>query len=156
MDLSMKARKSAKERETGETELFQQDIAKIGWDLYDQLFPQQLKEEWPKILAKGTPGSLSLLLISDEPWIPWEIVNTPDKDGAFHVDGFLCQQFRMTRWLAGPGLPDQLTLDTIQLIAPEKTDLESVKREKKFFATLSAETPNRSGHQEPARDRGSG
>ena len=47
----------------------------------------------------------------------------------------------MTRWLAGPGLPDQLTLDTVQLIAPEKTDLESVKREKKFFATLSTETP---------------
>ena len=51
MDLSMQARTSAKDRETGETELFQQDIAKIGWDLYDQLFPQQLKEEWPKILA---------------------------------------------------------------------------------------------------------
>jgi hypothetical protein len=141
IDLSMKARKSVRNRKPGETESFIQDIAKIGWDLFEQLFPSQLKEEWPKVQAAGAPGTLSLLLISDEPWIPWELVNTPDKDGKYHLDGFLCQQFRMARWLAGPGLPDQLGLDTMQLIAPTKTDLPSIKKEISYFASVGATTP---------------
>ena len=49
-------------------------------------------------------------------------------------EGFLCEQFRLSRWVAGRRLPDTMALNSALLIAP-KSNLASVKKEKAYFTS---------------------
>ena len=77
------------------------DLRRLGNRLYDDLFPDELKEKYRRF-RKTTK---TLLISSDEPWIPWELVRPWGKDleGEDFDDEFLCTQFAMTRWLRGMG-----------------------------------------------------
>lgn len=72
----------------------EQELEKIGRALYEDLFPRALKAEYERFRSQVT----TLLVVSDEPWIPWEMVKPSGRD-------FLCCQFQMTRWLAGGTTP---------------------------------------------------
>lgn len=73
------------------------ELAAIGHDLYKELFPPELRTEY----SQFRNHIRSLLIVSDEPWIPWEIVKPYSTEGDDHYDDdFLCCQFEMTRWLA--------------------------------------------------------
>ncbi len=78
-------------------------LADIGHWLYRRLFPEQMRVAYSRFRTKVT----TLQIISDEPWIPWELVK-PFDDGespTFDRDDFLCMQFQLTRWLAGDTSP---------------------------------------------------
>ena len=67
------------------------EMIAIGHDLYRKLFPRELRE-----IFADVRGSVSTLLItSDEPWIPWEILHPAEDED----DDFLCMKFAMSRWL---------------------------------------------------------
>jgi len=107
----------------------------MGSDLYDQLFPDELKAEYWQLKELREAGVIqTLLILSDEPWIPWEsIYPFDDEHGA---DDFLGAAWHLTRWQAGRGLNPHLNVQTAQMIAPE-LDLSFVKEESAYFARLA-------------------
>jgi hypothetical protein len=74
----------------------EKELEGIGRELYEELFPKSLKVEYRELRDKVT----TLLIVSDEPWIPWELVKPPDDD-------YLCCRFELTRWLAGETVPSK-------------------------------------------------
>jgi hypothetical protein len=132
LGLSQMARASKKKLTAAQFAANQEKLRQIGWDLYEQLFTPALRAAYRAMrqLRQQQP-ELSLLIISDEPWIPWEMVlpyedDLPDED-------FLCAQFRLTRWLDGRGLPQDFSLHQARVVAPQ-SNLASVKAEQDFFS----------------------
>lgn len=112
-------------------------LTAIGNGLFLSLFPDKLKRAYWKLVKLRKQGVLkSLHIVSDEPWIPWEMVKPVDMDEG-EADDFLAEGWQVSRWLAGPGQVDRLRIDTARLVAPD-TDLTQVKRERDFFDTLPA------------------
>jgi len=96
-----------------EQEEFFEQLNSVGTDLYERLFPEDLKDLYWEILRCHVK---TILIISDEIWIPWELIRP------FHSergeDEFLCEKFELTRWLAGCDYPvDSINLESIKLIA---------------------------------------
>ncbi|MEJ5199537.1 MAG: CHAT domain-containing protein, partial [Anaerolineae bacterium] len=118
--LSALAGRSAAERTAGETDAIKQELTTLGNYLFERLFSDELKEEYGKTIRTKFAGK-SLLITSDEPWIPWEIVRpfAVDRNGnVLYDDPPLCEMFRLSRWLAGPGTPDQVQLKRGAWVAP--------------------------------------
>ena len=70
-----------------------------GMSLYDELFPESLKElYWEK-----RDKIKSIRVISKEPWIPWEIIEPWHKleNGEIKEDPFLCENYAFSRWIVG-------------------------------------------------------
>jgi|GEM_PF-5058102 len=112
-------------------------LTSIGNGLFLNLFPGKLQQKYWKLVKLRKQGKISSLhIISDEPWIPWEMVKPVDMDEG-ESDDFLAEGWQVSRWLAGPGQPDGLHIGAARLVAPD-TDLTEVKREKDFFDTLPA------------------
>jgi hypothetical protein len=112
-------------------------LTAIGNGLFLALFPDKLKRAYWKLVKLRKQGVLkSLHIVSDEPWIPWEMVKPVDMDEG-EADDFLAEGWQVSRWLAGPGQVDRLRIDTARLVAPD-TDLTQVRREVDFFGTLPA------------------
>ena len=74
------------------------DLAALGRKLYRELFPLEMRSAYRGFRETVT----TLLITSDEPWIPWELIK-PYDDEADEVidDDFLCVRFQLTRWLSG-------------------------------------------------------
>ena len=71
------------------------EVADLGIELYEQLFPAPLRQLYWEMKARRDAGELdNLLVVSDEPWIPWELVKPYDV-----VDGEDVEDDH----LAGPG-----------------------------------------------------
>lgn len=71
-------------------------LTRIGQRLYRDLFPVELRREYRRL--RKTVRTLQI--ISDEPWIPWELIKPYDsEDRQDRVDDdFLCLQYEFTRW----------------------------------------------------------
>jgi outer membrane biosynthesis protein TonB len=74
------------------------DLEKIGENLYDLLFPAELKAFYKQFSRTAQ----TLMIVSTEPWIPWEIVKPYDVDLDPPNCDFLCARFQITRWLTDP------------------------------------------------------
>jgi hypothetical protein len=115
-------------------------IEDIGIRLYDLLFPEPLKKEYWVIHEAATrvwekeKRALSLLVTSDEPWIPWEMVRP--YEGREKESDFLAAVFQMSRWLAGRGPMDALTIKTACLVTP-RLDLDFVEEEQRSIRSLA-------------------
>ncbi|MBI3960802.1 MAG: CHAT domain-containing protein, partial [Chloroflexi bacterium] len=107
----------------------------IGSDLYDQLFPDELKAEYWRLKELREQGVIqTLLILSDEPWVPWEIIYPfDDEHGA---DDFLAAAWHLTRWQAGRALNPHLNVQAAQVITPD-LDLSFVKEESAYFTRLA-------------------
>ncbi len=132
LGLSQMARAGKNKRTAAQSAANQEQLQEIGWELYEQLFTPALRNAYRQLrtLRQQQP-ELSLLIVSDEPWIPWEMV-LPHEDDLPDED-FLCAQFRLTRWLDGRGLPEDFSLHQARVVTP-KSNLASVKTEQKFFS----------------------
>lgn len=69
-----------------------QDLLSLGQDLFDEVLGREMK----RFFREMAPRVKTLLVVSDEPWIPWEILH-----GFEEHDDFFCIQFQMGRWLSG-------------------------------------------------------
>lgn len=88
------------------------DLEGLGEDLAAELFPPELQRALQEVEQAET-----MALISDEPWIPWEIVKPYDGDGPGSDGGFLGSRFQLTRWLAGARPPSAgITADRLLVI----------------------------------------
>ncbi|HBL26657.1 MAG TPA: hypothetical protein DD490_07470 [Acidobacteria bacterium] len=73
----------------------------IGRDLWRQLFSPEMRQAYRTFRSKVH----SLLIVSDEPWIPWEMVKPFEDEGEPLDDPFFAEQFELARWLAGTRSP---------------------------------------------------
>lgn len=118
----------------------QDEIVTIGEDLFEQLFPEALQTEYWQLQKRREEGRInSLLIVSDEPWIPWELIKPffyNAETGDVYRDDFLASAFRMSRWLADRGLGAHLQIRAAELVAPA-LDLPYVQRECDYFESLT-------------------
>ncbi|HEY0602627.1 MAG TPA: CHAT domain-containing protein [Herpetosiphonaceae bacterium] len=141
-DLSQLARQSGAGSSAQDQSEVSTKIAAFGQVLYRDLIPEELKRAYRRI-RQHQAGPLSLLIISDEPWIPWELVRPFERDTPAEPgfdDPFFCEQFALTRWLAGGSLPRQLEVQTIALVAPS-SGLSYVQRERAYIDGLAQRAP---------------
>jgi hypothetical protein len=136
-ELSTLASSLQKDRDAATTQATLQELADLGHNLYDDLFPQELKDEYAAALRDKYRGK-SVLITSDDPWIPWEVV-TPfasDRNGkVLYDDPPLCEMFQVSRWLAGRGAPDTVSMKNGVWIAPPD-NLAAAQAESDYFSDL--------------------
>ena len=118
-------------------------IAAIGNNLWDELIPDTLKCEYWSFKSRVR----SLLITSDEPWIPWEMMKPYryNEDGEREDDPFWCQQFFFSRWLSGPGTVEEFHTGPVHPIAPTSINLTSVRDEVNFIEKIEWLTPEVKG-----------
>lgn len=106
-----------------------QQISGIGATLADRLLPANLRR---RLLAAYDPergedaAAPSLWVISDEPWIPWELLRLRDTQG---VGPHLGEAFAVSRWLWERPVPRKFPLDRIGLVVPDPIGLGLVASE---------------------------
>ena len=120
-----------------------QRLEALGCALWDELVPEELKREYWRFRDKVK----SLLITSDEPWVPWEMVKPYrfDDEDRREDAPFWCQQFDLSRWLAGPGAVDRLPTGVARPVAPAQVDLVFVREEVEFIERLGALRPDVAG-----------
>ncbi|MFO0869704.1 MAG: CHAT domain-containing protein [Pirellulales bacterium] len=89
----------------------QRKLRDVGHDLFDQLLPPGLKELTWTLQQRGIRR---VLVLSDEPHIPWELIK-PYRKNAFTSQfedeaPFWGESYALTRWLRGRVPPDHLRL----------------------------------------------
>ena len=100
-------------------------IAK-GRNLYDKLFPKELKELYWEIREEIK----SIRIISQEPWIPWEIIKPYNiVDGRRFEDKFLCEQYSFSRWVEHDEHIKHNELKKIKVVAPTDIGLTAATNE---------------------------
>lgn len=142
-DLSQLARRSAGSYSAQDQAEISTRIAALGQQLYAKLFSNELKWAYRRIRQHKAEAPLSLLITSDEPWIPWELVKPFERGTSAEDvldDPFFCEQFALTRWLAGPSPAGQLEVKTIALVAPA-SGLTYVQRERAYIEGLAQRAP---------------
>ncbi len=117
----------------------QKELKRIGQRIYKEYFPDKLKE----IYRRFRISAKTILIISNEPWIPWEMAypydienkDTPEEQAKY--EGFLCDKFIVTRWLSGApaGMMGQLPVSTACAVVPP-SNLASAKIEWDFISSL--------------------
>ena len=131
--LSTLARVSADTRTDAQTRSALRDLETIGQNLYQNLFPPELKAEYIKIRKNGKYQVWQIT--SDDPWIPWEMVRpfdaSPDEAAAFY-DPPLCEKYQLSRWLSGAGAPDQIRMRNGVWVAPPD-NLQAAQQESDYF-----------------------
>ena len=109
-------------------------LTTVGNQLWDELISDALKQQYWQF--KGHVKSL--LITSDEPWVPWEMIKPyRHVNGKEEQDPFWCQQFAISRWLSGPSTADDLSAKVVLPVAPSQSNLPSVQKEMTFLAQLT-------------------
>lgn len=137
--LSALAARAGTELTGKEAVRMEEEVADLGVELYEQLFPAPLRQLYWEMKARRDAGEVrNLLIVSDEPWIPWELVKPYDVvDGNDVEDDHLAGAWCMSRWLAGAAVPADLNVRAARLVAP-MLSLDFVTSEMEYFGTLAA------------------
>jgi hypothetical protein len=119
-------------------------LRRIGYRLWDDLVPSELKELYAK--ERNAWRGQTLLIFSDEPHIPWELMWPYDKLDKWVDAGPLCETMLTSRWLrmdgdrvGNDGPPGELSFKAIAVIAPQYTllpNLAGAQKERDFLAAL--------------------
>lgn len=92
-------------------------VRQRGAYLAETFLPESLRVELSDRARTGGP----LLVVSEEPWIPWEALRVSAGGGT--GDGtFLAEAFALARWLPGGRPAAELPLRRIALVRSEKAD----------------------------------
>jgi len=116
-----------------------EELETIGQRLFEEIFPEQLRKAYWQLKAYREAGKVrSLLIISDEPWIPWELVKPyffdPDTNQE-QSDDYLVAAFLFARWLAGRGPAHAVEVKSARLVLPT-SDLSFTALEQDYFLGL--------------------
>ncbi|MCC6176307.1 MAG: CHAT domain-containing protein [Chloroflexi bacterium] len=109
-------------------------LESLGRQLWDDLFPDPLKQAYWDFKDRVH----TLLLTSEEPWIPWEMVRPYrfDADGIRQDEPFLCERFALARWLSPTCPADRLAVDRVRPVAPTASNLAALADEIRFIEEL--------------------
>lgn len=105
-----------------------------GVALFQNLLPEDLRLQiWNLQDRIGT-----VQILSDEPWIPWELLKLQGRQGEKVVEGrFMSEAFAMTRWFPGIGRQPRLSLKNIALVVPGDSKLPNAQKERSYILSLA-------------------
>lgn len=110
-------------------------LASLGQQLWSELFSPELRQAYRAIRRTVR----TWMIVTDEPWIPWELVKPYDDSEPEDVidDDVLARRFQLTRWLAD-SRPPALVID-IRRLAAVVTDetLRQAETERAHLAGLA-------------------
>lgn len=116
-------------------------LKKIGYKLWKELIPLDLKKDY--LDNRENWYGKTLMIVSDEPYIPWELVWPYDKNNKWKEEAPWCISMRLTRWLyhdeqgnSHAVAPTQLHLNKLACIVPKTSGLPCAREERKFFNQL--------------------
>jgi len=114
-------------------------VRRLGYQLWRQLIPRGLKEHY--LAHRVAWEGKTLLLLSDEPHIPWELVwpqeNAGRDDAPWSVSLRLLRWLRpdaVSRYYAGPAAA--LPFQAVACVAPTNTNLQMLEEERTFVLGL--------------------
>ena len=112
-----------------------QQLTAMGSQLFDTVVPAQARQKLWELR-----NTISTVIVqSEEPWIPWELCKLVGEEHGSIVEGpFLCEAFDLTRWIPGTGLKPALTLDNIALVVPDDSGLPYAADERGFIKSLAS------------------
>ena len=123
---------------TGDAKAFQEQLREFGGALLTQLFPEPLQA----ILWEHRHRLRQLVMLSSEPFIPWELVHLKEPGQPLPDESWFLAQLGLVRWLyCGDGSYPTQTLhardDRIRVLCPDYVDpalqLKQTPREKQFL-----------------------
>lgn len=121
-------------RSSSERLLARQQIERRGADLFALLFPADLRAR----LWTLRPAIHSIHILSNEPWLPWEIVRFYAEEHDEISEGpFLAEAFQCTRWFIGVPRRLHLALRRLAVIAPDDAGLPYAPAERAFLLGLA-------------------
>jgi hypothetical protein len=83
----------------------------------------------------------TIQIISDEPWLPWELIKPYDDDGELLDHDFLCMQFDLARWFTPAGAPAAvIPVESLAVVAPTDSGLAAAQGERADLAALAQAT----------------
>ena len=112
--------------------------------LFEQLLPEEFRIEYfTRIQPLQQAGTIkSMLITSDEPWIPWELLKpyyySVSEGKEYIAENFWALDFQLARWLAGRGPAARVTVQDAALVLPD-VGLPAVAQEQAYFDTLAAQ-----------------
>jgi hypothetical protein len=99
---------------------FTDQLRAKGAYLSETILPSELRNRLSDLRGKAR----TLLVQSDDPWIPWELLRIPEEPGTDAADGpFLCEAFALTRWIRGIRQTLCLPLRNIAVVIPRDSGL---------------------------------
>ncbi len=106
----------------------------LGQDLWRDLFPSEIRSAYREIRRSVR----SWTIISDEPWIPWELIKPYDDSLSAEIidDDFIALRFELTRWLAGDKTPAFRISVTSLAALQTSTDLPLAVRERELLSAI--------------------
>lgn len=112
-------------------------LTALGAHLFSTLFPSDLQ-----VLLWGLREQITTVLIqSDEAWVPWEMCRLMgERDGRIVEGPFFCEAFEVTRWVPGEPLAERLTMKKIGLIVPPDSNLSEAPAEAVMVHGLASST----------------
>ncbi len=126
------------DRQQLELQRIEAAVRKLGEKLWWELIPGDFKQLYAERRAEW--AGRSLLIVSDEPAIPWELVWPYAAD--WEDDSPWCLSFCLTRWLrrgehtvgcSAP--PAAVTVNALACVTPTDSGLTFTQREQEFLAT---------------------
>ena len=116
-------------------EITAQRLAAMGARLYNELFPDDLRQ----LLWRLQDQITSVLIQADEPWIPWEMCRLVGRENGRVVEGpYLCEKFALTRWIPSIEMRSRLGLNRMALVVPRDAGLPNVKAERDYLLNLNS------------------
>lgn len=103
----------------------EQWIAGRGAQLCQELLPLELRRRLWALLGKVQ----TVQILSDEVWIPWELLRLHDPDDPSSAGHFLVEAFSVTRWLLESPLTLNLPMRRMALVIPRDSCLPKSTQE---------------------------
>jgi hypothetical protein len=116
-------------------------VKALGQNLWRELIPDDLKVYYAA--QRKSWRDRSLLIVSDEPYLPWELVWPYQQD--WEDETPWCCTLRVTRWLRSdargsgtPKPPTRIRLQRLAILAPTDAALPSAQEESKLLRQLAS------------------
>jgi hypothetical protein len=120
------------------SQAIEEKLQEEGQNMWQELIPYELREHYKREREKWRDKSL--LIISDEPYIPWELLWPY---GSWGEEGPLCLHMNLSRWLRRNLQGDAtyepepfLCLRDLAVIIPPDSGLLAAQRERSFMRAL--------------------
>ena len=121
-------------RERGDPALLQRALEREGRNLYKDLFSADMRREYRRFWREVR----TIQIISDEPWLPWELIKPYDDDGELLDHDFLCMQFDLARWCTpAPAPAPIIRLQSLAVVAPSDSGLAAAQQEREELRSLA-------------------
>lgn len=110
-------------------------LALKGARLFQDLLPDDLRV----LLWSLRDRIRTVQVLSDEPWIPWELLKLQGQENGRTVEGpFLCEAFALTRWFPGIGRRPELRLQRLAVVIPTDSGLPCAPQERDYLRALAS------------------